>query len=55
MNVKTAVASSLSVRRSLGLSGMLDRLGLGFDGTPHRGIDDARNIARIVRFVRTDN
>ena len=31
----------------MGVGGALRYLGLEFEGTPHRGIDDARNIARI--------
>ena len=30
------------------LQGMLDTLGMDFVGRPHSGIDDTRNIARIV-------
>lgn len=36
--------------KRLGVSGALKLLGLNFDGTQHRGIDDARNIAKI--FVK---
>jgi len=31
-----------------GLQQMLDMLGLTFEGSPHSGMDDARNIARIL-------
>lgn len=31
-----------------GLQTMLDRLGMDFEGHPHCGLDDAKNIARIV-------
>lgn len=31
----------------------LDRLGLSFDGTLHRGIDDARNIAAVLAAMRS--
>jgi len=33
------------------MSGVLKKLGLQLEGTDHRGIDDARNIARIVQAV----
>lgn len=49
LNVKAAVAC-LNVRKE-GLGQSLRRLGLEFEGTPHRGIDDARNIARLVKQV----
>lgn len=34
----------------LNLELMLEKLGLGFEGRPHSGIDDARNIAKM--FVK---
>ena len=33
------------------VEGALDFLGLTFEGSPHRGVDDAYNIARIYRNV----
>jgi 3'-5' exoribonuclease 1 len=35
----------------LGLEAMLGHIGLEFAGRPHSGIDDTRNIARIVRAI----
>jgi inhibitor of KinA sporulation pathway (predicted exonuclease) len=35
-------------KRKFGCKGALYELGLEFEGTHHRGIDDARNIARIL-------
>ena len=35
--------------RRCGMTAALDLLGLPLAGTHHRGIDDARNIARIVQ------
>ena len=29
----------------------LRRLGLRFEGPPHRGIDDARNIVRLLPYA----
>jgi len=34
-----------------GVSKALTILGIKFEGTPHRGIDDARNIAKILKKV----
>lgn len=51
LNVKAAFSAAMNQRRRFGLSRALGRLGLKFAGTPHRGIDDARNIARVVRQV----
>lgn len=35
-------------RRQLGLNRALEVSGLSFQGTQHRGLDDARNIARLL-------
>jgi inhibitor of KinA sporulation pathway (predicted exonuclease) len=39
-------------RRPCGMSKALRDLGLPLEGTHHRGIDDARNIARIWQTIR---
>lgn len=51
LNLKRAFAEAIGRRKLLGIGGALRHLGIEFDGTPHRGIDDVRNIARIVRRV----
>lgn len=51
LNLKEEFSRTLGTGRRFGVGGALRRLGLGFEGTHHRGIDDARNIARIVRAV----
>lgn len=51
LNLKAEFSMAIGQRRRFGLSGALKRLGLQFEGTHHRGIDDARNIARVVRQV----
>jgi inhibitor of KinA sporulation pathway (predicted exonuclease) len=48
-NLKLEFAEATGARKKLGVGGALRRLGLEFEGSPHRGIDDARNIARIYR------
>lgn len=48
LNLKEHVAARLG-RKPKGVGGMLASLGMKFEGTPHRGIDDVRNIVRIVR------
>jgi inhibitor of KinA sporulation pathway (predicted exonuclease) len=50
LNLKTAFAAWRGVRRC-GLATALDHLGLRLEGSHHRGIDDARNIARIAQLV----
>lgn len=49
INIKEPFADYMCLRKSPGLAGMLRKLDLEFAGRPHRGIDDCRNIARVVR------
>lgn len=37
------------------LKDMLEALELTFEGTPHHGIDDARNIARVLTYLLKDH
>lgn len=48
-NLKLEFAAATGATKKLGVGWALRRLGLEFEGSPHRGIDDARNIARIYR------
>jgi inhibitor of KinA sporulation pathway (predicted exonuclease) len=50
-NLKAAFARRFTDGRECGVGQALRRLGLSFQGTHHRGIDDARNIARILPHV----
>ncbi len=50
-NLKQAFASAANMRRGLGTLAAFERAGLVFEGTHHRGIDDARNIARLLPFI----
>lgn len=47
-NLAGAFSGRLGLRRRFGVLGALERAGLSFEGRPHRGIDDARNIARLL-------
>lgn len=51
INLKEKFSDALGTRRSFGLSRAIRRVGLSFDGTHHRGIDDARNIARLMPWI----
>jgi inhibitor of KinA sporulation pathway (predicted exonuclease) len=51
LNLKVEFSRALGLRRRCGIGEALRHLGLAFDGSPHRGLDDARNIARVVRRV----
>lgn len=48
VNLKAAFSEAMQTRKRFGIGAALRRVGLDFHGTPHRGIDDAQNIARIV-------
>lgn len=49
-NLKRAVARQLG-RKPAGMSTLLAELGLTLEGTQHRGLDDARNITRMLWAV----
>lgn len=51
LNLKAEFLRAQGGRKKLGIVAALKRLGLKFEGSHHRGLDDARNIARIVRRV----
>jgi len=47
-NVKIPFCEVTGSRKRMGMTGMMDRLGLELTGHHHLGIDDARNISKIV-------
>lgn len=49
LNLKAAFSETFGRSKKFGIDGALRQLGLDFVGSHHRGLDDARNIARIVR------
>lgn len=51
LNLKVELARVIGTTAKLGVGQALARAGLRFEGTAHRGIDDARNIARLLPFV----
>lgn len=48
INVKTLFAVTCGLKKEVGLSQALDLLNIHLEGTHHRGIDDAWNIAAIL-------
>jgi len=55
INLKTKFSEFRGTRKGKGVRKALRILGLDFIGTPHRGIDDAKNIYRIVKaFTKGD-
>ncbi|WP_397333657.1 MULTISPECIES: exonuclease domain-containing protein [unclassified Nostoc] len=53
INIKQEFSDYLGLSKRFGMSQALDMLGLELQGTHHRGIDDARNIAAIYRKIKT--
>lgn len=50
INVKTLVAEKLDLQKPTGMNGALHLLNIPLEGTHHRGIDDAKNIAKILNW-----
>ncbi len=51
VNVKKMFAQSQGFRSSVGMAGAMKKVGLAMEGTLHRGLDDARNIARLLPYI----
>lgn len=51
LNIKQAFADRRGLRKGTGTYEALALIGLTPDGTHHRGIDDARNIARLLPYA----
>ncbi|MBS2016087.1 MAG: exonuclease domain-containing protein [Deltaproteobacteria bacterium] len=51
LNLKRRFSEVLGLSKKLGMAGALRHVGLRVEGTHHRGIDDARNIARLLPWI----
>lgn len=51
INVKTLFALKKKLNHEEGMAGALEILGIPLEGTHHRGVDDAKNIAKILRWI----
>lgn len=51
LNLKAQFSISRNTKKQFGMSAALRQVGLELAGTHHRGIDDARNIARLLPWV----
>lgn len=51
LNVKKQFSAQLGEETRYGMATALKRVGLPLQGTHHRGIDDARNIARLLPWA----
>lgn len=54
VNLKKRFSSRYGLKRGEGLKEALQKHGLSFEGRPHRGIDDARNITRLLPIILHD-
>jgi inhibitor of KinA sporulation pathway (predicted exonuclease) len=54
LNLKTKFSEVQGLTRKLGMAEALKLCGLKLDGAHHRGIDDARNIARMLPWIVGD-
>ena len=51
INLKTRFTDVQGIKKRLGMAQALKHCGLPLEGTHHRGIDDARNIARLLPWI----
>ncbi len=50
INAKVLFSKTKGLRRRVGMKGALGILEIPLEGTHHRGVDDARNIAKILHW-----
>jgi inhibitor of KinA sporulation pathway (predicted exonuclease) len=51
INVKTLFALKKKLGHEQGMAGALELLSIPLEGVHHRGVDDAKNIAKILRWI----
>ncbi|VAW71500.1 hypothetical protein MNBD_GAMMA12-3818 [hydrothermal vent metagenome] len=51
INIKKLFSASQGLKKKFGMAGALKAAKLGLDGTHHRGIDDAKNMARLMPYI----
>ncbi|WP_316768702.1 3'-5' exonuclease [Pedobacter frigiditerrae] len=51
INVKTLFALKKKLGHEQGMAGALEMLRIPLEGTHHRGVDDAKNIAKILNWI----
>lgn len=54
-NIKKHFSDAQGVRRQFGMAKALRRMGIALEGTHHRGIDDARNMAKLMPYIISPN
>ncbi|MBE9229571.1 exonuclease domain-containing protein [Phormidium sp. LEGE 05292] len=51
VNLKKLFSSTQGLSQRYGMAEALELVGMELEGTHHRGIDDARNIAKLLPFI----
>ncbi len=51
LNIKKLFSKNQALKKKYGMAGALDLAGISLQGTHHRGIDDARNMARLLPYI----
>jgi len=51
-NLKVEFSQFFGVKKGYGMSKALSKIGVKLEGTHHRGIDDARNIVKIFKYMQ---
>lgn len=51
LNVKVLFSEVKALKKPVDMSGALKLINMPLDGTHHRGVDDARNIATILSWI----
>ncbi len=54
INVKELFTEVKGLRRKVGMKGALHILDIPLEGTHHRGVDDAKNIAKVLHWCLTN-
>ncbi len=51
LNIKNLFSITLGISKEMGIDGAMKRVGLEMEGTHHRGVDDAWNIAALLAWL----
>ena len=54
INLKKFFSNSQGLKKRYGMAQALEFAGIALDGTHHRGIDDARNIVKLLPYIFND-
>lgn len=49
-----SIVQGLNKKKQLGMKRALEKCGIKLEGTHHRGIDDARNISKLLPYIFSD-